>query len=76
LKIDFPPGASKSLVGLILGPRGSFQKKLEEESGCKILIRGGAQNKEVHGFNNDFMQEEAPHVVLLADQAQKLSHAK
>jgi hypothetical protein len=41
MKIDFPPNAPKSLVGLILGPRGAFQKKLEEESGCKILIRGG-----------------------------------
>ena len=40
VKIPFPVRTTQNLVGLIIGPRGSYQKRLEEESGCKILIRG------------------------------------
>lgn len=40
VKIPFPVRTTSNLVGLIIGPRGSYQKRLEEESGCKILIRG------------------------------------
>ncbi len=30
LKLALPTGASSNVVGLLLGPRGTFQKKLEE----------------------------------------------
>eukprot|EP01119_Soliformovum_irregulare_P013003 TRINITY_DN3427_c0_g1_i2.p1 TRINITY_DN3427_c0_g1~~TRINITY_DN3427_c0_g1_i2.p1 ORF type:complete len:130 (+),score=26.17 TRINITY_DN3427_c0_g1_i2:268-657(+) len=34
-----------NFVGLIVGPRGNSLKRLELETGCKILIRGGEANK-------------------------------
>ena len=39
-KIFLPPSQGINYVGLIIGPHGLYQKKLEMESGCKILIRG------------------------------------
>ena len=32
-------------VGLLIGPRGSNQKRMEEDSGAKILIRGKGSSK-------------------------------
>ncbi|CAN0538792.1 unnamed protein product, partial [Scytosiphon promiscuus] len=32
--------------GLIIGPRGNTQKRMERESGCKIAIRGKGSVKE------------------------------
>jgi rRNA processing protein Krr1/Pno1 len=30
---------------MIIGPKGLYQKRLEEETGCKILIRGKGSQK-------------------------------
>eukprot|EP00939_MAST-03C_sp_MAST-3C-sp1_P002113 g2113.t1 len=35
-----------NFIGLILGPRGRTQKKMEQETGCKIAIRGRGSNKD------------------------------
>ena len=35
-----------NFIGLILGPRGNTQKRLERESGCKIAVRGKGSLKE------------------------------
>lgn len=34
---DFP---GRNFIGLIIGPRGDTQKRLEQDTGCKIAIRG------------------------------------
>lgn len=35
-----------NFVGMLIGPRGSTLKEMEEESGCKIIIRGKGSVKE------------------------------
>lgn len=32
-------------IGMIIGPRGTTQKSLEQKSGCKISIRGKGSTK-------------------------------
>ncbi len=39
-KIYIPKVSGVNFVGLLIGPRGTYQKRLEQQSGCKILIRG------------------------------------
>ena len=46
-KIFIPQNTGVNYIGMIIGPKGLYQKRLEEETGCKILIRGkGSQKKE------------------------------
>lgn len=37
-----------NFVGLLIGPKGIYQKRLEEQTGCRILIRGKGSHKEGH----------------------------
>lgn len=39
-KIYLPKNTGVNYIGMLIGPKGLYQKRLEEESGCKILIRG------------------------------------
>jgi hypothetical protein len=39
-KIFIPKVSGVNYVGLLIGPKGTYQKRLEQQSGCKILIRG------------------------------------
>lgn len=39
-KVYIPHSQNINYVGLLIGPKGTYQKKLEEETGCKLLIRG------------------------------------
>lgn len=39
-KIYIPKVSGVNFVGLLIGPKGTYQKRLEQQSGCKILIRG------------------------------------
>jgi len=39
-KIYIPKESGVNFVGLLIGPKGTYQKRLEQQSGCKILIRG------------------------------------
>jgi splicing factor 1 len=45
-------------IGIILGPRGSTQKILENKSGCRISIRGRGTKQ------NKFNSDEKMHVFL------------
>ena len=40
-----PQGNNVNYIGMIIGPKGLYQKRLEEETGCKILIRGKDSQK-------------------------------
>ncbi len=39
-KVYIPSSQNINYVGLLIGPKGTYQKKLEEETGVKLLIRG------------------------------------
>jgi len=39
-KVFIPKENGVNFVGLLIGPKGTYQKRLEQQSGCKILIRG------------------------------------
>lgn len=39
-KILIPKVQGVNFVGLLIGPKGTYQKRLELQTGCKILIRG------------------------------------
>ena len=39
-KVFIPKVAGVNFVGLLIGPKGTYQKRLETQSNCKILIRG------------------------------------
>ena len=41
-KIYIPNNPEINFFGLLIGPRGSNQKRLEESSGARILIRGNS----------------------------------
>eukprot|EP01039_Chlorochromonas_danica_P000512 gene512-551_t len=46
-KIYFPKAdPNYNYIGLIIGPRGNTQKQMEQETGCKISIRGKGSAKE------------------------------
>ena len=39
-------------IGMIIGPRGTTQKSLEQKSGCKISIRGKGSTKVIFNKEN------------------------
>jgi hypothetical protein len=76
-KILFPPNSPSNLVGLLLGPKGIYQKRLEEESGCKILIRGKNSYKlqDAASMLAPDDKEEA-HIMIMGDAECKVRRAK
>lgn len=70
-KVFLPQDSSENnFIGLIIGPRGNTQKRLEKETGAKISIRGKGAHK-----NNKFSQTMGPqpgddeelHVLVVGD---------
>jgi splicing factor 1 len=60
-------------IGLILGPRGNTQKKLERETGTKIVIRGKGSVKEgKRGKNEDTGEDEDLHVQITGDTQEQV----
>jgi hypothetical protein len=61
-----------NFIGLIIGPRGLTQKKMEKESGAKVAIRGkgstkpGKHNKPTPGEDDDL------HVLITADNERSI----
>lgn len=74
-KILLPTVSPSNIVGLLLGPKGTFQKKLEEQSGCKILIRAQTNTKDT-STNTGPVEETDPHVTILGDSFEKVQKAK
>eukprot|EP01067_Filipodium_phascolosomae_P007151 Filipodium_phascolosomae@DN5652_c0_g1_i1.p1 len=64
-------------MGLIIGPRGCNHKRLEQESGCQIAVRGKGTLKE--GKRTDHQTEEEAnmpmHVHISADSEERLDKA-
>jgi len=69
-----------NFIGLIIGPRGNTQKRMEKETGCKIAIRGKGSVKEGRG-KREGQGQGAPdendqlHVLLTADNDVQLDKA-
>ncbi|QLG74514.1 hypothetical protein HG535_0G03970 [Zygotorulaspora mrakii] len=65
-----------NFVGLLLGPRGNTLKKLQEDSGCKIAIRGRGSVKEgknAHDLPKGAMNFSDPlHCLIIADSEEKI----
>ena len=60
-----PKNPGVNFIGLIIGPGGHYQKRLEEETGCKILVRGKGSQKEGQVPQPD--DNEPQHVLVVGD---------
>lgn len=60
-------------IGLLIGPRGSNQKRMEDESGAKILIRGKGSSKDPTG---DPDENEELHVLITAESDEAIAKAQ
>ena len=72
-KIFVPKDGTFNYTGLIIGPKGTNQKRLEEISGCKILVRGRGSQKEGQGPQPD--EDEDQHVLIIGDNEMQLAKA-
>ncbi|EJD76678.1 hypothetical protein LOAG_16437 [Loa loa] len=68
-----------NFVGRILGPRGMTAKQLEEESGCRIMIRGRGSTREGgshrQNIHNDHLKEEL-HVLVQCEDFEEVAKEK
>lgn len=70
-KIYIPKNNTFNYTGFIIGPKGTNQKRLEEETGCKILVRGKGFQKE--GQPGQAEDNEDLHVLVAADDPETLA---
>ena len=73
-KIYIPKSSEINYVGLLIGPKGTYQKRLEQQTGCKILIRGKGTQKEGNPPQPDDNEEK--HVLIIGDSEDKLIRAQ
>ena len=74
LPTDKYPGVN--FAGLIIGPKGTTLRRLEEESGCSINIRGiGSKRDERHNPQTDDELRMPQHVYILANDEDKVKRA-
>ena len=72
-KIYLPPTRGINLVGLLIGPKGVFQKLLEQKTDCKIYINGrNVKKKETYA--NPYDNERA-HVLIIGYTEEKVRKA-
>ena len=70
---DFP---SYNFIGLIIGPRGNTQKRMERETNCKIAIRGKGSVKEgSKGKKMNADEDDDLHVLITGDREEDLDKA-
>lgn len=72
-KITIPTHTGFNYAGLIIGPKGSNQKRLEEKTGCKILVRGRGSQKEGQTPNREDFQD--LHVLVAGDNEEQVARA-
>lgn len=68
IPVNEHPG--RNFVGLIIGPRGNTLRTLEQNTGCKIAIRGKGSTKVESG------QEDQLHVLIKGPSEQALDNAE
>lgn len=65
-----------NFIGLIIGPRGNTQKRMEKESNCKIAIRGKGSVKEgSKGKKNTADENDDLHVLITGEREEDLERA-
>jgi len=68
-----------NFIGLIIGPRGNTQKRMEKETGCKIAIRGKGSIKEGKSKKDSSQpnpgDDDKLHVLITADNDVQLEKA-
>ncbi|KAI9922379.1 hypothetical protein PsorP6_002458 [Peronosclerospora sorghi] len=71
---DFP---SYNFIGLIIGPRGNTQKRMERDTNCKIAIRGKGSVKEGSKGKKQANADENDelHVLITGDREEDLDKA-
>ncbi|CAH0516125.1 unnamed protein product [Peronospora belbahrii] len=62
-----------NFMGLLIGPRGSNQKRMEDDSGARILIRGKGSSKDPTGEPDE---NEELHVLITADTDEAVAKAQ
>ena len=72
-KIYIPKKTGINYVGLLIGPKGTYQKRLQQQSGCKILVRGKGTQKE--GMPPQPDDNEEKHVLIIGDTEENISRA-
>ena len=80
-KIYIPVNTGVNYIGLLIGPRGLYQKRLEEESGCKILIRGKGSQKQGPASGSGTApipgeEEDEQHVLIIGDDVDSVRKAE
>ncbi|EGC38748.1 hypothetical protein DICPUDRAFT_148524 [Dictyostelium purpureum] len=65
-----------NFIGLIIGPRGNTQKRMEKESGAKIAIRGKGSSRDGKSTKIQFQENDELHVLLTADTTDQLDKAE
>ena len=73
-KVYLPRYHGVNFVGLLIGPKGIYQKRLEEMTGCKILIRGRGSHKDGHPLAAEDTDDQ--HVLVIGDNETKLIAAR
>lgn len=67
--------AGYNFIGLIIGPRGNTQKRMQRETNCKIAIRGKGSIKE--GISKDpkydYGEDEELHVLITGETQDDVS---
>lgn len=71
---DFP---GYNFIGLIIGPRGNTQKRMQQETNCRIAIRGRGSVKEgaARNPNHDYGEDEDLHVLVTGDRQEDVDAA-
>ncbi|KJH48304.1 KH domain protein [Dictyocaulus viviparus] len=65
-----------NFVGRILGPRGMTAKQLEEDTGCKIMVRGRGSSR-MSGSRRERSNDTEPlHVLIQCEDYEKRAHQK
>lgn len=64
-----------NFFGLIVGPRGSTQKRLERETGCKVFIRGKGSVKDGQRAVDEDGMDEDMHVFIQGETEEQVEHA-
>ncbi|KAG0496822.1 hypothetical protein HPP92_001513 [Vanilla planifolia] len=69
-----------NFVGILLGPRGLTQKRMEKESGARILLRGKGSArlgkvKHIKDSKNDLYEDEDLHIYIEAEDTESLETA-
>lgn len=72
-KIYIPKESGINFVGLLIGPKGAYQKRLEQQSGCKILVRGKGTQKE--GMLPQPDDHEDQHVLIVGETEENVKRA-